>query len=121
MRSSFIITLLVGLLFSYPTAASDLEAGDVIKVYGYCNIEGAVKLEQTAQKDVKKAKALVDFYMENGICQNSVVNGRPFLAGLRQVVSTFKDAEHDFFEVWEVNIIGIPGVYYILNRLENVS
>tara|TARA_R100001198_G_C5086455_1_gene125418 strand:+ start:193 stop:558 length:366 start_codon:yes stop_codon:yes gene_type:complete len=120
MRTLILIFTLVGLLFSFPAAASDLEAGDVIKVQGYCNIEGAAMLEATAKEDVKKAKALVNFYMEQGICQNSATNGRPFVVGLRQVVSTFADAEKDVFEVWEINVFGVPGVYYILNRLENV-
>ena len=112
--------LLVGLIVSFPAVADKLESGDVIPVHGYCSMAGAAHLEETAKKDVRKALALVKFYMETGVCENSSTNGRPFIVKLHQVVSTFADAEKDYFEVWEVEVMGLPGLYYILNKLENV-
>ena len=119
MRTRLFI-LLVGLLISFPAVAANLEVGDVIRTHGYCSMAGAAKLEETAKEDVRKAKALVNFYMVTGVCENSVANGKAFVVKLHQVVSTFADAEKDYFEVWEVEVMGLPGLYYILNRLENV-
>ena len=42
----------------------------------------------------------------------------------REAKKAMKDArsraEKDYFEVWEVEVMGLPGFYYILNKLENV-